>query len=238
MTKEKLRLCSICARGGSKGVPNKNLRTLLGEPLIVHSIRQAQQSGIFAAIAVSSDSDEILQCAEQSGVEYLVERPAELASDLSAKVPAIQHCARTVEERSGYTFQTFVDLDATSPLRTIDDIVECVRLLEVKGIGNILTVCDSQRSPYFTIVEVNDSGEAFLSKELDPPVVRRQDAPQCYDMNGSIYVWSRARFFESESLFHPDTLLFEMPEERSRDIDTEFDFEIVQYLANKRGSLT
>src|SRR6188474_827168 len=91
------RLCTICARGGSKGVKGKNVRPLLGKPMIVHSIEQARASGLFAALAVSSDSPEILAIARDNGVEHLVERPAELATDQAAKLPVIRHAVLEVE---------------------------------------------------------------------------------------------------------------------------------------------
>ena len=117
-----LRICTICARGGSKGVPNKNIRPLLGKPLIAHSIEQARASGLFAALAVSSDSDAILAAAAAAGVEHLVKRPDAMASDQAAKLPAIQHCVKSVEEKTGQRFDIMVDLDATAPLRLAEDI--------------------------------------------------------------------------------------------------------------------
>ena len=90
------RLCTICARGGSKGVKGKNLRLLAGKPLIAHSIEQARQSGLFEAIGVSSDSNDILKTADEWGADYLVERPAEMASDTAGQLPAIRHRAPTI----------------------------------------------------------------------------------------------------------------------------------------------
>jgi len=127
------RLCTICARGGSKGVKGKNIRPLLGKPLIAHSIEQARKSGLFAAIAVSSDSDIILQIAKEWGVDFLIKRPDELATDHAAKLPVIRHCVAEVERQSGYCFDTIVDLDATSPLRSVEDICSAVALLEEGG---------------------------------------------------------------------------------------------------------
>src|SRR5579872_5457966 len=117
-----LRLCTICARGGSKGVPGKNIRELLGKPLIAHSLDQARACGLFYAIAVSSDSDEILDVAKRFGADVLVRRPEEMASDTAAKLPAIRHCVEGAEKALGRTFPVFVDLDATSPLRLPADI--------------------------------------------------------------------------------------------------------------------
>lgn len=228
------RLCTICARGGSKGVANKNLRDLLGRPLIAHTIGQARASGLFERIAVSSDSAAILEAAGRYGADELVERPAELATDTAAKVPAIRHCVETVEARSGCRYDTLVDLDATAPLRLVEDIVGAVRLLEEKGAANVITAAPARRSPYFNLVEVGTDGVARLSKPLPAAIVRRQDAPQCYDMNASIYVWRHDALFEDPPIFKQDTALFVMPEERSVDIDSELDFRIVQMILAER----
>lgn len=231
------RICSICARGGSKGVKNKNIRDLHGKPLIAYSILQAKDSGLFSCIAVSSDSDEILEAAGKWGVDHLIKRPDELATDQAAKLPVIQHCLAEVEHNTGQRFDVIVDLDATSPLRIPEDIVQCVGLLEERGVSNVITGAPARRSPYFNLVEVDTQGVAHLSKALATPVVRRQDAPKCYDMNASIYVWKRSSLIMQKSIFAHDTLLYEMPEDRSVDIDSELDFELVQLLMSKRMHL-
>ena len=231
------RICTICARGGSKGVKNKNIRELLGRPLIAHSILQAKQSGLFTCIAVSSDSDLILAIAKEWGADFLVKRPVKLATDVAAKLPAVKHCVEKIELETNRNFDTIVDLDATSPLRNIDDIRDAVQLLEENNISNVITGMPSRRSPYFNLVELDEKGIAKLSKPLNNPVVRRQDSPKCYDMNASIYVWNRNSFYNNNSIFNEDTHLYIMPEERSIDIDNEIDFEFVEFLANKRKKL-
>ena len=228
------RICTICARGGSKGVPNKNIRNLLGKPLIAHSILQAKSSGLFDAITISSDSSQILDVAKEWGADYLIKRPDELATDLSAKMPAIKHCVIETEKLSKYKYDVIVDLDATSPLRNIKDIKGAVELLEKKGVSNVITGAPARHSPYFNLVEVEESSVARLSKPLTVPIIRRQDSPKCFDMNASIYVWRRKALFENESIFLSDTALYEMPEERSIDIDSELDFEFVTYIMSKK----
>lgn len=227
------RLCTICARGGSKGVPGKNLRELLGKPLIVHSIEQARKSSLFEAIAVSSDSKDILEVSRRFGADVLVCRPDDMASDTAPKLPAIRHCFETAERELGKTFPVFVDLDATSPLRIAEDIAGAVRLLEERGVSNVITGAPARRSPYFNLVELDARGVVHLCKTLDHPIVRRQDAPRCYDMNASIYVWRREAFLREPAVFYEDTLLFEMPEGRSIDIDSELDFEMVCLLMTR-----
>lgn len=227
------RICTICARAGSKGVKDKNIRVLAGKPLIAHSILQARSSALFDAIAVSSDSSLILDTARAYGIDYMIERPPFLATDVAPKLPVIQHCVVEVEKLAGHNFNTVVDLDATSPLRSVMDIVEAVKLLEERGVSNVITGAPARRSPYFNLVELNENGVAHLSKTLPVPITRRQDAPKCYDMNASIYVWKRDLLFKSKSIFNSDTLLYAMPEERSIDIDSELDFEFVEFLMTK-----
>lgn len=227
-------LCTICARGGSKGVPGKNLRPLLGKPLIAHSIEQARQSGLFAAIAVSSDSQEILEAAKRNGADVLVRRPDAMATDAAPKLPAIRHCFETAERELGRTFPIFVDLDATSPLRLPEDIAAAIRLLETTGASSVVTGAPARRSPYFNLVELDQRGVPHLCKALKTPLVRRQDAPRCFDMNASIYVWRREPFLSAPAVFYDDTRLFEMPQERSIDIDSALDWEVVQFLMTRR----
>lgn len=231
------RLCTICARGGSKGVKNKNTRALLNIPLIAHSIGQATKSGLFEAIAVSSDSETILEVARQWGADYLIRRPDEFAGDHSPKLPAIVHCVTEAEKLSNVSFDVVVDLDATSPLRSIDDIQSAVGLLEDRGAPNVITASPARRSPYFNMVELDEEGHVRLVKPPTGLVARRQDSPKCYDMNASIYVWRREVLLREQGIFLKDTQLYIMPEERSQDIDTELDFEIVELLAKKRVTL-
>lgn len=232
------RICTICARGGSKGVKNKNLRELLGKPLIAHSILQAKNSNLFDVVAVSSDSDEILQIAKEYGADYIIKRPDELATDIAAKLPVIQHCVEKVEKLTNLTFDIVTDIDATSPLRTIEDLKNAVKMLEQNNeANNLITAAPARRSPYFNLVEETVDGYVQLSKPLSSAIVRRQDAPKAFDMNASIYVWKRNKFFKAASIFTDKTMLYVMPEERSQDIDSELDFEIVQLLAKKRGVL-
>ena len=223
-------LCTICARGGSKGLKHKNLRLLAGKPLIAHSVTQAKESGIFHTVAVSSDSEQLLGIAEEYGADILVKRPQFLATDKAAKLPAIQQCVQEVENNIGLKFDIIVDLDATSPLRSIDDIKGAVDLLLEKDVSNIITGSTAHRSPYFNLVEVDDNGRVALSKELETPIIRRQDGPKCYDMNASIYVWKHDTLLNNETIFNADTSLYVMPHERSFDIDSELDFQLVEFL--------
>jgi len=228
------RLCTICARAGSQGVKNKNVREIARKPLIAHTILQAQASTLFSVITVSSDSQAILDVARQFGVDSLILRPPEMATAFVSKLPAIQHAVKVTEENTKQRFSTIVDLDVTSPLRFVDDICEAVKLLEQTGASNLFSVTPARCSPYFNLVEIDENGVPHLSKSLKQAVVRRQDSPKCYDMNASIYVWQRENLLNQDDLFTDKTKIYIMPEERSIDIDTALDFELVNYLLNKR----
>ncbi|MCK1677139.1 acylneuraminate cytidylyltransferase family protein [Bradyrhizobium sp. 150] len=227
-------LCTICARGGSKGVVGKNARDLLGKPVLAWSIEQARESGLFEAIAFSSDSDALLDAALKAGADIAVRRPNEMATDIAPKLPAIRHCLEQAIAQTGKTPKIFVDLDVTSPLRLASDITGAVALLRESGARNVITGAPARRSPYFNLVEQRTDGSVGLSKSADPPITRRQDAPRCFDMNASIYVWRVAPFLEQPAVFYPDTRLFEMPEERSIDIDSDLDFALVELLLRQR----
>jgi len=231
-------ICTMCARGGSKGVVGKNARELLGKPLLAWSIEQAKQTGLFAAIAFSSDSDFLLETALEAGADIAVKRPDEMATDTAPKIPAIRHCLEQAIARTGIAPEVFVDLDITSPLRLPSDIAGAIELLNSSGARSVITGAPARRSPYFNLVEERTDGSVGLSKFADPPIVRRQDAPRCFDMNASIYAWRVVPFLENPAVFYPDTRLFEMPEERSVDIDSDLDFTLVELLLRKRLAFT
>ena len=225
------RIAVICARGASKGLAGKNIRPLGGRPLIAHTIVQAREAGLFTCVAVSSDSDRILDCGKEWGADLVIKRPADLADDFAPKLPAIRHCATVAEERTGHVFDTIIDLAVTSPLRTTEDIAGAVEMLERDGIGNIVSATPARQSPYFSIVETDEAGTISYSKSPPTPLVRRQDAPPCFDLNGAVYVWTRdALFADDDRVVGPQTRLFVMPAERSLDIDTELDFKIAELL--------
>ena len=231
-------ICTICARGGSKGVIGKNARELLGKPLLAWTIEQAKQTELFEAIAFSSDSEMLLQAALKAGADIAVRRPDAMATDTAPKLPAIRHCLEQAIARTGTNPNVFVDLDVTSPLRLPSDIAGAVDLLNQSGARNVITGAPARRSPYFNLVEMRADGSVGLSKPVDPPIVRRQDAPVCFDMNASIYAWRVAPFLENPSVFYSDTQLFAMPEERSIDIDSDLDFTLVELLLRKRLAFT
>lgn len=230
-------ICIVCARGGSKGVPNKNIRLLAGKPLIAWTIGHALDCRLFDTIAVSSDSPEILAVAKSAGATLLVERPAELATDEASALPAILHCLEHVEKKSQSNSHGFVYLQATSPLRLPEDICNAVQLFELKRPGSVVSVQQARASPYFTIIEEDLGGRVRLSKQLDNKIVRRQDAPTCFELNGSIYVFDKKRFWQEPQVLYKDTIIYQMPPERSVDIDTEQDFHFAEFLIQSKPTI-
>ena len=229
-------LCTICARGGSKGVKNKNFKELYGKPLIAYTIEQAKSSGLFEHIVISTDSDDIANVAKQYGVEVFFKRSADMASDAAGKLDVIRDAFMRSEKYYNKQFDYLIDLDATAPLRNVEDIINSFKQFKENNNDNLITAMPSRRSPYFNLVEQDKKGKVFLSKKLDDAVVRRQDAPKSYDMNASIYIWKRDVILNENSLFLENTGLYVMPEERSIDIDTELDYKFVEFLMKENNA--
>mgnify|MGYP001399752218 CR=1 FL=1 len=225
-------LCTICMRDGSKGVPRKNLRELHGKPLVAYTIEHARESALFEHIVVSTDSHEIAEVAKSFGAESWFLRPAELATDEAPKLLAIRHALQESEKHYGQIYDVIVDLDATSPLRKIEDIVGAYRQFLDEKADILISGCPSRKNPYFNMVE-EVNGRIQKVKQLDSVPTRRQDAPEVYDMNASIYIWNRKALIENETLFTDKTSLFIMPEERSLDIDTDLDWSFVEFIMKK-----
>ena len=227
-------LLTIAARGGSKGVKNKNVRALAGLPLIAHSIRQAQRWGRASHIVVTTDSPEIAEVAKQFGAEVPFLRPAELATDTAAKVPALHHALVEMEKLTLQKFDIVADLDPSAPVRTIEDIENGYQEFLKRKPDSIVSVVTSHKSPYFNMVEINKEGWARVSKSTPQPLVRRQDAPIVYSLNASIYFYSREFLISNpRSALSERSCVFEMPEVSGMDIDREIDFRFVEFLVQE-----
>ena len=224
-------IITICARGGSQGLPGKNVRPLLGKPLIAWTIEQARECGLADGIFVSTDDAEIAAVAKEYGATVPFVRPADLASASAPKLPVIQHLVEWVEANQ-VPVGRIIDLDPTSPLRDVADIVACAALLD-DATDAVITGYESDKNPYFNMVEMKPNG--FYERVCLPQseVAGRQSAPKVYAMNASIYVWHR-RTLASSLWAHPRIRLHAMPRERSIDIDHAIDFEMVELLMNKK----
>lgn len=227
-----MKIISICARAGSTGVPGKNIRPLCGKPLIAWTIEQAKASGVADRVFVSTDSQEIADLARVFGAEVPFLRPAELATADAGKLPVILHLVQWIEQRLG-PVSRIIDLDPTSPLREVADIRACDALLDAKT-GLVITGYESDKNPYFNMVEQQADGS--FARVCPPPVevLGRQGAPKVYAMNASIYAWHRHSL--KPSLWEAGPIrLHVMPRERSIDIDHPLDFDIVELLMNRRA---
>jgi len=236
MYKDKNILCTICARGGSKGVNKKNISLINRKPLIAYSIESAIKSQAFEEVVVSTDCDEIMNASKKFGAKVFFQRPENLSLDSTPKLPVIKHAFISSEKYFKKKFDVLVDLDATSPLRKTEDILNCIDLLIKNNHSNIITATPSRRSPYFNIVEKDFNGFWNVSKKNPTETIsRRQDSPKCFDMNASIYVWNRNSILNNESVFQEKTGLYVMPEERSIDIDSPLDFKLVSFLLQENN---
>ena len=227
-----MKIISICARGGSTGVPGKNIRPLCGKPLIAWTIEQALASGLADRVFVSTDSPAIADVARAFGAQVPFLRPAELATATAGKLPVILHLVEWIEANVGPVTR-ILDLDPTSPLRDLADIHACDALLDDDA-GLVITGYESDKNPYFNMVERKPDGS--IERVCLPPteVLGRQAAPKVYAMNGSVYAWHRHSL--KPSLWAAGRIrLHTMPRERSIDIDHEVDFDMVELLMKRRA---
>ncbi len=227
-------LCTICARGGSKGVNDKNIKLINGKPLIAYTIEQAIASHLFEHIVVSTDSDEIAKISTEHGAEVFFKRGHIISSDTAGKLKVIKDAFIRSEEYYGHHFDYLIDLDATSPLREVDDIIASFNQFLQNRNDNLITAMPSRKSPYFNVVEIDENNQVHLCKSLASSIARRQDAPKTFDMNASIYIWSRDTILTKDSLFLENTGLYVMPEERSIDIDNELDLKFVEFIMQNK----
>ena len=189
--KQVKRLAFIFARGGSKGLPGKNIRPLAGKPLIVHSIETALSCGRIAGVYVSTDDAAIAEVAHQAGAN-VIERPAELATDTAPEWLAWRHAIETVERSRG-AFDLFVSLPPTSPLRSVQDVENAIESMENDPTADIcLTMTDASRSPYFNMVAADGTGGVRLAITGPAGFSRRQDAPKLFDITTVAYVAKRS----------------------------------------------
>lgn len=230
--------CVIGARGGSKGVAGKNFRPLLGKPLIAWSIEQALACPEIQRVVVSTDSEAIADVARQYGAHVPFMRPAELANDTAGKWEVWQHALTATDAHfAGDPIDLFVDLDCTSPLRDVDDISQAIAQFRATDKDAVFTVCEARKNPYFNMLEFDEGGSLRICKQLPKPIVRRQDAPRVYEHVASIYVLSPDYLRRGTGLLSGRTEGYDIGSAKSLDIDSEFDFELVEYLMRKRLGL-
>lgn len=222
----------IFARGGSKGLPNKNILNLNGKPLIAYSIEIAKNINNISRVIVSTDSKEIADISLSYGAEVPFIRPKSLATDSSPEFHSWKHAIDFLESESQNEIEAIISIPATSPLRSEVDIIKCIQEYEKYKPDAVISVTESTRNPFFNMVKKDNNGYVSLFSEGDQ-IYRRQDAPDCFDMTTVAYVLS-VKFIKSNNyLFDGKIRMVKVPIERALDIDSKFDFSIAEYLINK-----
>ena len=223
----------VFARGGSKGLPQKNILKLGDKPLIAHSIELAKTINEIKDIYVSTDSEKIARIAKDYGAK-IIKRPDNLASDESPEWLSWIHAVDYVYQNYG-RFDKFISLPATSPLRNSHDVKKCLNAL-TENIDMVLTMTNARRNPWFNMVLKDDSG-IIRTVNQKSGISRRQDAPKVYDLCTIAYVTRPDFILKAKGLWEGNTIGVEIPEYRSIDIDTQYDFEIANHLYKKQDKL-
>ncbi|MBU6148744.1 MAG: acylneuraminate cytidylyltransferase family protein [Verrucomicrobia bacterium] len=223
----------IFARGGSKGLPGKNVRLFDGRPLISWAIQDARNVPRIRRVIVSTDDKKIAEVARQSGAEVPFLRPPELAADDSPEWLAWRHALEFVQKEEGSFPDAMVSVPATAPLRKPRDIEKCLDLFESGGTDMVITVTEAHRNPCFNMVKVNEDGTVALVDNAGPRIARRQDAPKVFDMTTVAFVADPKYVIQSPHPFSGRVRAVEIPRERAVDIDTELDFQIAEFIASK-----
>ena len=227
MIADKSVLAIIPARGGSKGVPRKNIRALAGKPLIAWTIQAALKSRYLDRIIVSTEDSEIAEVAKTWGAEVPFMRPAELAQDDTPGVDPVIHAIRSLP---GYDY--VVLLQPTSPLRCHTDIDGCIELCENEKAPSCVSVSEPDKSPYWMFT-VDAQGRMKRLLELDRTISRRQELPPVYALNGAVYVVQTGSLLETRSFVTESTMPYLMSKNGSIDIDTETDFAIAEFFLER-----
>ncbi len=223
----------VGARKGSKGVAGKNFRDMLGKPLIDWSLDQLLTHPQVDHVVVSTDDPRIHRHAVAKGCLDMGLRPTELATDTSAKWKVWQHSLAKAEELAGAA-DVFIDLDCTSPLRSVQDIDGALRMFLGERPDMVMSCTEARKNPYFNLVEPDQYGYLRVSKQTADDIVARQQAPVVWEHAASTYVVDPSYLKKANELFHGRVLPYLMPPERCLDIDTELDFKLVEFLMKER----
>ncbi|EXE58339.1 cytidylyltransferase family protein [Acinetobacter sp. 1542444] len=218
----------IFARGGSKGLPGKNIKPLAGKPLLQYSIDTALASDLIEQVFVSTDDQAIAQVAIEGGAT-LIERPAELATDQSPEWLSWRHAVEWATEHYG-SFDGFVSLPATSPLRSQEDVEAAILKRQAETADICIAVTPASRSPYFNMVKYNEAGFVELVNQPEGEVSRRQDAPKVFDITTVVYATTPEFVLNNYGLFSGKVASIEVPKARAVDIDDIYDFRLAEAI--------
>lgn len=228
-------LFTICGRAGSKGIKNKNLRLFCGKYLAHYTVSTIdlflkKHPEIDADIVVNSDSEDLLKIVEDNRMRFAdrIVREDSLAGDTVGKIDVIRDCLNKMQERYNCVYDTVVDLDITSPLRTEEDLEKVVDIHMNTGADVTTTVAAARRNPYFNQVKRTDHG---VKKVIESNFTARQQAPEIYDMNASIYAYNPEYLYTGKGVLEGYCEIVEMYDTAILDLDHENDFELMEIIA-------
>ena len=226
----------IFARGGSKGIPNKNIKSFSGRPLISWAVELALRVRQINEVFVSTDSEEIAEIARRAGATVPFIRPSELATDTSSEWHSWQHFISYLNDKGGRLPEVFLSLPATSPLRTINDVENCLNEFKKGRADFVVGITPSQRNPYFNMIKKGQDNQVNLVIQQVDKYARRQDTPEIFDLTTVCYVGKPSTILTKNSIFEGKVAGVEIPRERAIDIDTELDFQIAEFLFKSRAN--
>ena len=218
----------VFARGGSKGLPGKNIKPLLGKPLIQYSIEVALQTSGIDKVFVSTDDKDIAKVSRSVGA-IVIDRPVELAQDDSPEWLAWKHAVSWVRERYG-EFEEFISLPATSPLRSVKDVESAILRKSNVGADICIAITPANRSPYFNMVKESGNNLIELVNKPTNSISRRQDAPEVFDITTVVYVANVEFILKNSNLFDGMVTSIEVPKHRAVDIDDIYDFNFAESI--------
>lgn len=239
MENEKI-LCVIGARGGSQGVPGKNIRPLLGKPVIEWAIEKALRIPGIDRVVISTDSEEIAHISRQAGAEVPFIRPSNLALSNTGKFQVWQHALQACEIFYKTTYDLYIDIDCTNPLIETNDIKGALQFFldlrkEARHPDAVFTVSEARRNPYFNLIEPNPEGLMKMSKSLkNNTIVARQLAPAVFEHIAGTYVLATKYLRSANHLLDGRAFGYQIPPERAFDIDSELDFKIIEFLLKSK----
>lgn len=218
----------VFVRGGSKGLPGKNIKPLAGKPLLQYSIETAKASPSIQQVFVSTDDPAIANVAKQCGAT-VIDRPDELASDTSPEWLSWRHAIEWVNENVG-EFDGFVSLPATSPLRSVEDVEDAINKRVTQGADICISTTPASRSPFFNMVAEDEQGFVQLVNQPSEKVTRRQDAPDVFDITTVVYATTPSFVLTNYGLFSGKVTSIQVPKHRAVDIDDIYDFKFAEVL--------
>lgn len=219
----------ITARGGSKSIPGKNIKLLAGKPLIAWTIEVALQCTELSRLIVSTDDETIAGVARQWGAEVPFIRPPELAQDSSSHISVVLHTIHWLKEKEGFCPEYIMLLQPTSPFRTVEDMTNAIQLAKDKAAIAVIGVCEAAKHPYKTYkIIANGALECFIPSNIGYKY--RQALPKVYEENGAIYLNKCTSLLKDQTFFPEGAIAYVMPQERSHDVDTPWDFRIADLV--------